>query len=234
MAKVKKDLTERGNFIKTTDEYLNDCSGVLRALDKFDKKHGGGCISTQVELIKNSIVGHYLGFEETNKEKQGYDNKMSDESKQVFLEDKQISFNRSGEPAAVFNDWTVEKNKAYEKDNVWVAAAIWEHHRKPLCIVFGKTNEGLSDHLEKETVKRYNTIRKNPNRVLRNSPSVTVSDLVRKFHFKVLSIEYNDPEKLVEKLATQHMGKITVDDVVTLDEFNTQRDIVEKSEEALF
>ena len=229
---AKKKLTERGIFIKTTDEYLKNCSDVLQVLDTF-KKHEGGHINLLLEQIKNSIVGHYLGFDETNVEKHGYDGKMTTESgQQIYVEEKQLSLIQKHEPKATFNDWTLEKNKDYEKNNVWVAAALWENYSRPLCIVFGKTNEGLSDYLEKETIKRYNSLKKDPNKVLRVSPTVEVTYLVKNCHCKVLSI-HDDPETLVEKLAKQHI-KITVNDVVTRNEFNTQRDIVEKSDSALF
>ena len=210
---MSKKVEEKGDFSPIKKSSVKQARKLLKSFSDYKAKNVG--IMSQSKLfdaMQNEIIADEIGFNNSNHSKHGWDCMLSEDGHRLFLEVKNVDMD-SGVKIANFNDITIEKANAFGKDDVCLALSLWESG-EPMCIVFGKTSNGLSQHLLNITEGRSKES-KNP----RNTIVVTPFKFVDEFGFKILTKQ--KPEDVVEKLCSFD-GRFgdKKDDIVSLSDFN--------------
>ena len=100
-------MLKKGNFKPIDNEFLLEGFLALQEVAKVQEKWQKGDTDSFINEIRDSMVGHYLGYELINTDKHGFDCKLS-QDKDVFLEVKAASYDAKTW-GATFNDTTIEK-----------------------------------------------------------------------------------------------------------------------------
>lgn len=205
------DLFNKGTFIPIDKIFVKESLCALDALTEIQNKYKKMDMDTLLNEIHDSMVGDYLGFSLINAEKHGFDCKYSNNNN-IFLESKVASY-YAKELSATFNDTNLEKAEAFKSNNVWLSLSIWESVTKLLCICYGQNKE-IGDFLENKVLNRKEGSR--------STQSITLSNLIFKYNFKLLAISCTQNE-LIAKLALHNrkFSDLEVADIQTLKTFKT-------------
>ena len=176
----------KGSFEKINHEFMTEGVEVLREVKVVQEKYKKNDTDTFINELRDSIVGHYLGFDLINVDKHGFDCKSTSNSN--LLEVKAASFDASSW-GATFNDTTLEKAEAFKDKKVYLALAVWKDASDLLFICYGQ-NRGIGDFLE-EKVKWFKS-----GHTVRSTQSLNLSTLVNTYNFKILTINKSRMETL--------------------------------------
>ncbi len=200
----------KGNFEKIDNNFMTEGVEVLREVKVVQEKYGKNDTDTFINELRDSIVGHYLGFELINTDKHGFDCKDTDNG--YLLEVKAASFDASSW-GATFNDTTLEKAEAFKDKKVYLALAVWKDASDLLFICYGQ-NRGIGDFLE-EKVKWFKS-----GHTVRSTQSLNLSTLVNTYGFKILTINRSKTEILnMLKMKNRAFFGLNPNKVVELKDF---------------
>ena len=123
----------------------------------------------------------------------------------------------SGNKVSNFNDTTDDKANSFNKDNVFVAMALWKFGR-PICIIFGRCVDGLSKYFIETTNENKN---KDTNK--RNVINVRAFDFIDKYGFKIIT-EY-EPVEILRELGSfdKRFYGLECDNVIPLSNFDIRK-----------
>ncbi len=201
-----------GAFEEHNVEFLNETKAALKAVALLAHKYNKLDMDTLLNEFHDSFIGDALGFDKVNTAKHGFD--CSDKDGR-FLESK-VSSASASSYSATFNDTTIEKANAFKDDRVWLAHSIWADPATPICVAFGQNKE-IGDFLEKK-VQRFND-----GHGIRSTQSVSLSNLLFKYGFKLYALSYTKEEvvKFFQKHGKGKLKKITENDVFDLTSVRT-------------
>lgn len=184
---------------------------VLREVKVVQEKYGKNDTDTFINELRDSIVGHYLGFDLINVGKHGFDCKSTTNG--ILLEVKAASFDASSW-GATFNDTTLEKAEAFKDRKVYLALAVWKDASDLLFICYGQ-NRGIGDFLEKK-VRWFKS-----GHTVRSTQSLNLSTLVNIFNFKILTINKSRAEILnLLRMKNRAFFGLNPNKIVELQDFN--------------
>ena len=83
-------LFDKGSFVIINNNFITEGIDVLQQVSKVQDKYEKPDTDTFINELRDSICGHYLGFDLVNIEKHGFDCKDSKNGK--YLEVKSASF----------------------------------------------------------------------------------------------------------------------------------------------
>ena len=205
MKKVMKnqdlDLFKKGKFQGIDPHFMTEGYEALDGLTQLQEKYGKKDMDTLLNELHDSMVGYYLGFELVNTDKHGFDCKYS-KAEDIFLESKVVSFSAKTWHAT-FNDTTVDKAQAFGDEKVWLALSVWESAGKLLCICYGQ-HDGIEKFLKDKIDQHVN------NQTIRSTQSISFSNLIFKYDFKILSIT-KTPEDLYRILSLKEKKLKNID-----------------------
>lgn len=163
---------------------------VAKIQEKYDKPD----IDTFLNEVHDSTVAKHLHYTHVNTEKHGFDARRKSAHSGCdsdFLEVKAASFGAKS-LQATFNDTNLEKAALFQQKNVYLALSVWCAAADLLFIAYGQ-NEAIGRFLE-EKVKWFKA-----GNTVRSTQSITLSDLVRKYGFKIYAIS-KSPDEIYELL----------------------------------
>ena len=200
----------KGSFEKINNNFMTEGVEVLREVKVVQEKYGKNDTDTFINELRDSIVGHYLGFDLINVDKHGFDCKST--SNGNLLEVKAASFDASSW-GATFNDTTLEKAEAFKDKKVYLALAVWKDASDLLFICYGQ-NRGIGDFLE-EKVKWFKT-----GHTVRSTQSLNLSTLVNTYNFKILTVNKSRTEILnLLRMKNRAFFSLNPNKIVELHEF---------------
>ncbi len=194
------DLLKKGNFKPIDNEFLLEGFLALEEVAKVQEKWQKGDTDSFIYEIRDSMVGHYLGYELINTDKHGFDCKLS-QDKDVFLEVKAASYDAKTW-AATFNDTTIEKAKYFQGDQVYLCLAVWKKASDLLFMVYGK-NAKLGYFLE-EKVKSF----LKGEAGVRSTQTVSLGQLIFDYGFDIVCIKPKNEVKTILKLKSKQFFNI--------------------------
>jgi hypothetical protein len=206
----KLDLFDKGDYQPIDSNFMVEGSEVLQEVTKVQEKFGKNDTDTFINELRDSIVGHYLGFDYVNVQKHGFDCKMKDEN--VYLEVKSASFT-ADTWRATFNDTTLEKSQAFKDTKLFLALAVWKNASDLLFLAFGQ-NEKIGQFLESKVqhFKSGNTVR--------STQSIPFSTLVFSYNFKILCVSKTKQEvKTILRNKSSRFLSIRDESFIELEDF---------------
>ena len=189
------DLVKKGNFKPIDNEFLLEGFLALQEVAKVQEKWEKGDTDSFINEIRDSMVGHYLGYELINTDKHGFDCKLSSD-KDIFLEVKAASYDAKTW-GATFNDTTVEKAKYFQGDKVYLCLAVWKKANDLLFMVYGK-NAKLGYFL----VEKVKSFLKGEGGV-RSTQTVSLSQLIFEYEFDIVCIKPKQEVKTILQLKSK-------------------------------
>ena len=205
------DLIKKGNFKSIDNEFLLEGFLALQEVARVQEKWQKGDTDSFINEIRDSMVGHYLGYELINTDKHGFDCKLSSD-KDVFLEVKAASYDAKTW-SATFNDTTLEKAKYFQGDQVYLCLAVWKKASDLLFIVYGK-NAKLGYFLE----EKVSSFLKGEGGV-RSTQTVSLGQLIFEYGFDIVCIKPKDEVKTILKLKSKQLFNIPDSRFISQDEF---------------
>ena len=203
-------IFKKGSFEEINNDFMTEGVEVLREVKKVQEKYGKNDTDTFINELRDSIVGHYLGFDLINTEKHGLDCKNSTENR--YLEVKAASFDASSW-GATFNDTTLEKAEAFKDKKVYLALAIWKDASDLLFICYGQ-DRGIGDFLEGK-VKWFKA-----GHTVRSTQTISLSTLINTYNFKILTINKSKTELLdLLRMKNKAFFSLNQNRIVELHEF---------------
>lgn len=205
------DLLKKGNFKPIDNEFLLEGFLALQEVAKVQEKWQKGDTDSFINEIRDSMVGHYLGYELINTDKHGFDCKLS-QDKDVFLEVKAASYDAKTW-GATFNDTTIEKARYFQGDQVYLCLAVWRKASDLLFMVYGK-NAKLGYFLEEKA----SSFLKGEAGV-RSTQTVSLGQLIFEYGFDIVCIKPKDEVKTILKLKSKQFFNIPDSCFISQDEF---------------
>lgn len=190
----------KGNFQEIDNNFMTEGVSVLREVQAVQEKYHKNDTDTFINELRDSIVGHYLGFDLVNTEKHGFDCKNPKTSN--LLEVKAASFDTS-KWSATFNDTTLEKAEAFKDKKVYLALAVWKDAGDLLFICYGQ-NRKIGDYLEGR-VRWFKS-----GHTKRSTQTIDLSTLVNAYDFNILAVNKSRQEVL-ELLRTKNRAFFSLD-----------------------
>lgn len=177
-------------FWITDPKYIAEGMKILSDANKLAKKYPFADNDTLFNVLRDSVVAKYLGFDEINIKKHGYDARNYNGD---YLEIKESSVYP---PKAVFNDTSEEKARHLLNDKVVIALAYWSSVSDLDYIVYGdKNNRSVGEYLIRTLNKQKG----------RKTQLLSQYQLLNKHNFKVLAIK--DKDKVVKTLKSSRTLK---------------------------
>lgn len=186
MKNQKLELFQKGRFRPINNQFVMDGIDVLQGVAEIQAKYGKHDTDTFINELRDCIAGQTLGFTHVNIEKHGFDCKRVFSGRDEYLEVKSASFSASTW-SATFNDTTLEKAEAFKDTKTFLALSIWKEASQLLFICFGQ-NEEIGKFLE-EKVRWFKS-----GHTVRSTQSISLSDLVFKYGFKILAVNKSKDE----------------------------------------
>lgn len=186
---VKMSTSKKGKYHKISEEFIDEMGEAFKEMGKVMRKFGLKDGDTALNSYKDSVVAKKLGFTKLNVNKHGWDASVAGRTN--FLEVKQCSL----QPVlnATFNDTSVEK--AMEISNVHVALGVWKEEK--LCFIVHGKSELLGEDLMDAVLES-----RSRNNYRPGTQSKTVKDLIEKYGFTVMPIEWT-PDEVTNYLLSQ-------------------------------
>lgn len=190
-------------FWITDPKYIAEGMKILGDANKFAKKYPFADNDTLFNVLRDSVVAKYLGFDEINIKKHGYDARNYNGD---YLEIKESSVYP---PKAVFNDTSEEKARHLLNDKVVVALAYWSSVSELDYIVYGdKNNRSVGEYLIRTLNKQKG----------RKTQLLSQYQLLNKHNFKVLAIK--DKDKVIKTLkSSRTLKNFPESNIYTLEEY---------------
>lgn len=204
MKKDNKNIFEKGNFEPINTNFILDGLNALTEISKVQRKYRKKDMDTLLNELHDSIVGRYLGFAYSNTEKHGFDCKNDENGHVTYLEQKSASwdFDNDKKIAAVFNDTSEEKARAFKDKRVFLALSAWNSASELMFICYGQ-HEGIGDYLERR-------VKEQEAKSQRRTQSIQLSTLILKYGFKILAIN-KTPEEVYTLLTLSNKALYKMD-----------------------
>ena len=209
------ELMKKGNFQPINTKFLIEGHSVLNEVAKVQQKWKKGDTDTFINELRDSMVGHYLGYKLVNTEKHGFDCKLSNK-KDIFLEVKSASFT-AGSWGATFNDTNIEKAKCFQTKNVYLCLAVWKNASNLLFMVYGQ-NLKVGKWLEQK-VKSFLD-----GNGVRSTQSISITQLINEYNFDIICVEADKKEvKTLLGLKNKSLLNLSDKKIFTLDEYEKNK-----------
>ncbi|WP_338822373.1 hypothetical protein [Mycoplasmopsis felifaucium] len=206
-------LLTKGNYKPINKNFLVEGHEVLEEVAKVQEKYNKSDTDTFINELRDSMAGHYLGYELVNTNKHGFDCKLS-VNRDIFLEVKSASFSASTW-SATFNDTTIEKAQCFENDKVYLCLAIWKNASNLLFVIYGK-NPKIGQYLQEKVEK----FLKGEGGV-RSTQTISLSQLIFEYDFDIICINKSKEEvKSILQLKSKHFFNIPESNFLNLSEYN--------------
>lgn len=210
MKDANLSLFNKGTFKPIDSKFMLEGMEVLQRVTKVQKKYDKEDTDTFINELRDSIVGHTLGFDLVNIEKHGFDCKKEDE--ECYLEVKSASF-VADSWQATFNDTTLEKAEAFKDKKVFLALAVWQDASDLLFICYGQNKE-IGNFLE----EKVNWFKEG--HTLRSTQSISLSNLVFKYGFKIIAVSKTKEEtKQLLRAKNRMFSALKEDEILDYSEF---------------
>lgn len=206
------DLFSYGNFQSVDDLPMDEIGECMKKLTELQKQCGLSDLDRLVNLYRDGQVGKALGFDMVNVNKHGVDCKAA---APLYLEVKSTSIRDAAlyEWNIAFNDTNLEKARFFQDKKAWLAVGVFEGNEL-LFILWGQ-NRRLGDYLEDRVLHSTS---------VRCSQYVSLSALIKKYGFKIISVSMNK-EEVIEFLNGQVQVFEDLDKkVINLSEFRLENE----------
>lgn len=185
-------LLDKGNFQLIDEVFLTKSIDAFQQITKIQIEYKKLDTDTFMNEVRDSIAAKCLHYTHINTEKHGFDARRQSVNKGFefdYLEVKSASYDAKSWQAT-FNDTNLEKADLFKEENVYLALSVWRAASELLFIVYGQNRE-IGDFLRKkvEWFKEGNTVR--------STQSISISDLVCKYKFKVYTV-HKKPDEVFE------------------------------------
>ncbi|WP_051590851.1 hypothetical protein [Mycoplasmopsis felifaucium] len=206
-------LLTKGNYKPINKNFLVEGHEVLEEVAKVQEKYNKSDTDTFINELRDSMAGHYLGYDLVNTNKHGFDCKLS-VNQDIFLEVKSASFSASTW-SATFNDKTIEKAQCFQNDKVYLCLAIWKNASNLLFVVYGK-NPKIGQYLQ-EKVEKFLKGEVG----VRSTQTISLSQLIFEYDFDIIYINKSKEEvKSILQLKSKHFFNIPDSKFLNLSEYN--------------
>jgi hypothetical protein len=177
-------------YSKIDNHFINDMVVATNTMSRIHENYNKDKLQINrnpLELMKESLVSKYLGFDEINNTVHGFDGSRKSRNeifKKEFLEVKNVRFN--GRWRVTFSNTTYRRANNFKRKNVYLALAVWDKLDSIKFIAFGQDvkigtylSELVTNYLEKEK------------RSTGCSAEISFSRLIYKHDFEIYSIDKN-------------------------------------------
>lgn len=204
-------LLNKGNFKKIDEVFLTKSIDAFQQITKIQTEYEKLDTDTFMNEVRDSIAAKYLHYTHVNIEKHGFDARRSSANKDFefdYLEVKSASYDAKSWQAT-FNDTNLEKANLFKEKNIYLALSVWRAASELLFVVYGKNKE-IGNFLEAKVkwFKKGNTVR--------STQSITISDLICKYGFKVYAV-HKTPNEIFDLFQVRNgCRKIPRDSILSI------------------
>ena len=205
------DYFKKGDFQPIDDEFIADGLGAMCKVASVQRKYNLTDTDTVLNELHDAIVGKHLGFKLVNKEKHGFDCKLSSDEN-IFLESKVASLH-SKTITATFNDTTTDKAEVFKDEKTWLALSVWSTASELVFIAFGQ-HEDIGNYLEKRSKAVENTR-------TRSTQSIALSKLITDYEFDIIAVSITKQElfTFLTTLNSNLRKHLSIDDIYELKDY---------------
>ncbi len=208
-------LLQKGNFKQINTNFLIEGHEVLEEVANVQNKYHKEDTDTFINELRDSIAGHYLGYNLVNTDKHGFDCKL-DKEIDVFLEVKSASFVASSW-GATFNDTNMEKAECFKDKRVFLCLAVWKNASNLLFVCYGQNPE-IGIFLENK-VKNFLSGRGG----VRSTQTLSLSQLVFEYGFDIVCINKTKEEvKQILTLKSRVFYRLPDSKILSLQEYQSK------------
>lgn len=219
-------LFAKGNYKRINTNFLVEGHEILEEVSSVQEKWNKGDTDTFINELRDSMAGHYLGYELVNTDKHGFDCKKN-EKENVFLEVKSASFVASTW-GATFNDTTIEKAKCFQTDQVYLCLAVWKNASNLLFLVYGQ-NENIGKFLENKVEKFLSG-----EGGVRSTQSISITQLVFDYGFDIVCVNKSKEQvKSMLCLKSRRFLTLTQDQILSLEEYYDKYGMTKTNDEEI-
>lgn len=219
-------LFAKGNYKRINTNFLVEGHEILEEVSSVQEKWNKGDTDTFINELRDSMAGHYLGYELVNTDKHGFDCKKN-EKENIFLEVKSASFVASTW-GATFNDTTIEKAKCFQTDQVYLCLAVWKNASNLLFLVYGQ-NENIGKFLENKVEKFLSG-----EGGVRSTQSISITQLVFDYGFDIVCVNKSkDQVKSMLCLKSRRFLTLTQDQILSLEEYYDKYGMTKTNDEEI-
>lgn len=205
-------LLQKGNFKKIDTSFLTEGHEVLEEVAKVQDKFHKEDTDTFINELRDSMVGHYLGYELVNIEKHGFDCKLN-ANDNIFLEVKSASFS-ADTWCSTFNDTTLEKANSFKSNDVFLGLAVWKNASNLLFVCYGQ-NSAIGEFLE-ERVSKF--LRGEGG--VRSTQTLSLKQLVFDYGFDIICVNKSKEEvRQILALKSRGFQQLPAEKLLTLEEY---------------
>lgn len=176
------DIFHKGKFEPINSGFIKESFVAMKPLMDIQVKYNKLDNDTFFNEIKDGIIASKLGFDLVNTHKHGFDAKKS--YKEEYLEVKQVSLSAQSW-GATFNDTNLDKAYAFMDQKLFLAVGIWSGLCDLQFIIYGQ-HLGIGEYLEQKI--------KNKRPESRSTQTISVSNLVQKYGFKIIPVKLQKAE----------------------------------------
>ncbi len=219
-------LFAKGNYKRINTNFLVEGHEILEEVSSVQEKWNKGDTDTFINELRDSMAGHYLGYELVNTDKHGFDCKKNEEEN-IFLEVKSASFVASTW-GATFNDTTIEKAKCFQTDQVYLCLAVWKNASNLLFLVYGQ-NENIGKFLENKVEKFLSG-----EGGVRSTQSISITQLVFDYGFDIVCVNKSKEQvKSMLCLKSRRFLTLTQDQILSLEEYYDKYGMTKTNDEEI-
>ena len=219
-------LFAKGNYKRINTSFLVEGHEILEEVSSVQEKWNKGDTDTFINELRDSMAGHYLGYELVNTDKHGFDCKKN-EKENIFLEVKSASFVASTW-GATFNDTTIEKAKCFQTDQVYLCLAVWKNASNLLFLVYGQ-NENIGKFLENKVEKFLSG-----EGGVRSTQSISITQLVFDYGFDIVCVNKSKEQvKSMLCLKSRRFLTLTQDQILSLEEYYDKYGMTKTNDEEI-
>ncbi|MBQ9108201.1 MAG: hypothetical protein IJY49_05200 [Clostridia bacterium] len=219
-------LFAKGNYKRINTNFLVEGHEILEEVSSVQEKWNKGDTDTFINELRDSMAGHYLGYELVNTDKHGFDCKKN-EKENIFLEVKSASFVASTW-GATFNDTTIEKAKCFQTDQVYLCLAVWKNASNLLFLVYGQ-NENIGKFLENKVEKFLSG-----EGGVRSTQSISITQLVFDYGFDIVCVNKSKEQvKSMLCLKSRRFLTLTQDQILSLEEYYDKYGMTKTNDEEI-
>ena len=216
----------KGNYKRINTNFLVEGHEILEEVSSVQEKWNKGDTDTFINELRDSMAGHYLGYELVNTDKHGFDCKKN-EKENIFLEVKSASFVASTW-GATFNDTTIEKAKCFQTDQVYLCLAVWKNASNLLFLVYGQ-NENIGKFLENKVEKFLSG-----EGGVRSTQSISITQLVFDYGFDIVCVNKSKEQvKSMLCLKSRRFLTLTQDQILSLEEYYDKYGMTKTNDEEI-